>query len=468
MDEILDHRKNENAISKRDGWYQTSEGSSKRVITTKGWDIKVQWKDGTSNWIPLKDIKESNPLEVAEYATRASISDEPAFAWWVNPTLKRRNKIIKQVQHRLVKKSTKFGIKVPESVDEALRLDVENGNSLWQKAIEKELGNVRIAFKLLEQGERLPAGSKLIPYHIIFDVKLDLTRKARLVAGGHRNKNVPTFTTFSTVASRDRVRLMFLLAALNDLKLLSADIWNAYLNAKCRERVHVRCGAELFGEEHKGKFAVICRALYGLKTSGASWRQHLASEIRNVGFTNTKGDPDVYRRKASKASGEAYYEYMIVYVDDIICVSHEPEKWMKLLSNIYRLRDVGIPSKFLGSNIREWKYSDTEGHVKTCWALGSETYVKEACTIAERQMKNHNLEYPSTRRHGSNSPFSSASYRPELDATPYCNNDQVGVYQSMVGVLRWIVELGRIDIQLEVSLLSQYLVQPRIDRKSVV
>ena len=57
MDEILDHRKNENAIAKRDGWYRTSEGSSKRVITTKGWDIKVQWKDGTLNWIPLKDIK---------------------------------------------------------------------------------------------------------------------------------------------------------------------------------------------------------------------------------------------------------------------------------------------------------------------------------------------------------------------------------------------------------------------------
>ena len=461
MDDILDHRKSDLAIPKKEGWIRTPQGATKRVITTKGWDIKVQWQDGTSNWVPLRDIKEANPIEVAEYAVRAKIADEPAFAWWVGHTLRRRDKIIKQVRHRLAKKATKFGIKVPNSVKEALALDQENGNDLWKKAIEKELGNVRVAFKLLDEGERLPVGSKEIPYHIIFDVKLDLTRKARLVAGGHKNKNVPTFTTFSTVASRDSVRLLFLIAALNDLDLLSADIGNAYLNAKCRERVHVRCGAELFGQEHEGKWAVICRALYGLKTSGASWRQHLANEIRNMGFINTKGDPDVYRRKASRPSGETYYEYLIVYVDDIICVSHQPQKWMDILAATYRLRDVGVPKKFLGSNIIKWKYTDHSGLTRDCWALGSETYVKEACTVAERQMKQHNLNYPSTRRHGSNSPFSSAAYRPELDASTFCNDALTSVFQNMVGVLRWIVELGRIDIQHEVSLLSQYLVQPR-------
>ena len=76
-------------------------------------------------------------------------------------------------------------------------------------------------------------------------------------------------------------------------------------------------------------------------------------------------------------------------------------------------------------------------------------------------MKTHNLQYPSSRRHGSNSPFSSASYRPELDASTFCTPELIAVYQNMVGVLRWIVELGRIDIQQEVLLLSQYLVQPR-------
>ena len=132
------------------------------------------------------------------------------------------------------------------SVDEAMELDKTNGNTLWFDAIQKELKNVIVAFKLLEPGEQLPVGSKLIPYHIIFDVKLDLTRKARLVAGGHRNKDVPAHTTFSTVASRDSVRIMFLIAAINNLNILTTDVGNVYLNATCREKVHVKCGKELF------------------------------------------------------------------------------------------------------------------------------------------------------------------------------------------------------------------------------
>ena len=92
--------------------------------------------------------------------------------------------------------------------------------------------------------------------------------------------------------------------------------------------------------------------------------------------------------------------------------------------------------------------------------MGSSTYVTEAANVIERLMNKHNLKYPSTRRHGSNSPFSSASYRPELDATELCNEELHTVFQNIIGILKWIVELGRIDINLEVSSLSQYLAGP--------
>ncbi len=71
---------------------------------------------------------------------------------------------------------------------------------------------------------------------------------------------------------------------------------------------------------------------------------------------------------------------------------------MNILQATYRLRDVGIPTKFLGSNIRQWKYTDDEGITQKCWALGSETYVKEACKVAEGQMKTHysNILVPGT------------------------------------------------------------------------
>ena len=62
-----------------------------------------------------------------------------------------------------------------------------------------------IAFQVLEKDEPSPLGYKRIPYHFIFDVKHDFTRKARLVAGGNRNPDVAPHLSYSSVASRERV-----------------------------------------------------------------------------------------------------------------------------------------------------------------------------------------------------------------------------------------------------------------------
>ena len=124
--------------------------------------------------------------------------------------------------------------------------------------------NVRISFELLEEGEKPSPGSKFIPHHLVFDVKFDLTRKSRLVAGGHVNKEIKPHTTFSIVVSRDSVRLALILASLNELSVLSADIGNAYLNAPNRERVHTICTPILLGPENTGKIVVITHALYDL------------------------------------------------------------------------------------------------------------------------------------------------------------------------------------------------------------
>ena len=53
------------------------------------------------------------------------------------------------------------------------------------------------------------------------------------------------------------------------------------------------------------------------------------------------------------------------------------------------------------------------------------------------------------------------SYRPELDITPELISTDAAYYQSLVGILRWIVEIGRVDLCLEVSLMSSHLALPR-------
>lgn len=88
MHEICNHRKSDKAILISDG-FVTSGSTPKPVITTKGWDLKIKWKDGLTDWIPLTQIKEANPIEVAEYAFAQKINKEPAFNWWVTKVLRK-------------------------------------------------------------------------------------------------------------------------------------------------------------------------------------------------------------------------------------------------------------------------------------------------------------------------------------------------------------------------------------------
>jgi hypothetical protein len=188
--------------------------------STIGWQLCCQWKDGSSSWVNLADLKEYHPIEVAEYAKIIGIDHEPAFNWWVPHILKKRDRIISLVKKRspqFLKRTHKFGIEVPKTVKETLELDTKNGNTLWADTIAKEMKDVRVAFEILPDGQSAPIGYQKIPCHMIFNVKMeDFRRKARLVAGGHRTEG-PTTITYDSVVSRETVHIALLMAALNDL-----------------------------------------------------------------------------------------------------------------------------------------------------------------------------------------------------------------------------------------------------------
>jgi len=221
----------------------------------------VRWRDGSETWVPLKDMKESHPVECAEFARAKGIDDEVAFAYWVPFTLRKRDVIIAAVKTRCRKTSHKYGIELPESVEHAYRLDEKNGNDFWRKAIEKEMHNVGIAFQILEEGKSAPVGWRPVTGHLVFDVKMDYTRKARWVLDGHKTP-APSGSTYAGVVSRESVRIALTYAALNDMDVTAADIRNAYLQAPSSQKDYITCGAE-FGLENVGKKALIRRALYG-------------------------------------------------------------------------------------------------------------------------------------------------------------------------------------------------------------
>ena len=160
---------------------------------------------------------------------------------------------------------------------EARSIDEENGDTLWMDAVRLEMKNARVAFKEYDGNPEQLIGFKQITAHLSFYVKLgeNFRRKARLVADGHK-MDTPASMTYSTVVSRDSVRILLMIAALNDLAVKGADIQNAFLTSPTKERVWLRAGPEFGNDE--GKVYVVVRALYGMKSASASFRSFMAEK----------------------------------------------------------------------------------------------------------------------------------------------------------------------------------------------
>ena len=243
---------------------------------------------------------------------------------------------------------------------------------------------------------------------------------------------------------------------LNTLNILICDIGNAHLNAPNREKVHVKVGSELFFEpENTGKYAIIQRALYGLKTAATARRSHLQDTIINVlGYKPTYADSDVYFKERSRKDGTRYYSYLVIYVDDVLCIDDNPRIIIDHIASVSRVKDSSIqePSRYLGMNMRKWNYTAMNGDSMSAYTLRALTYIKEAVRIVKKNCLSYNLTYK--QKTGFDScPFSHQNYRLELDTMEYCDEIKATLFQNFIGMLRWSYKLGRVDILHEISLL---------------
>ena len=190
MKGIIDFKRDDAvAVPKSDMYVVTSRGQKKMRKTTVGWKLLVQWADDSESWIALKDMKEAHPVELAEFAKAREIADEPAFAWWVPYTMRKRDIILSKIKARIRKTTHKYGVEVPTGIEHAHRLDRENGNSLWRDALAKEMTEVGVAFEVLAEGQKAPPGWSKVTGHLVWDLKMDFTRKARWVLDGHKTPN---------------------------------------------------------------------------------------------------------------------------------------------------------------------------------------------------------------------------------------------------------------------------------------
>ena len=213
LSEIVDHRVLPDAIPQSQGTYENAYGVKRKKVTTRGWQILVEWRDGCTDWIELKDLKESYPVELAMYAENHNITDEPVFAWLVPYVLKKQKRILQKVKTKSYWSRThKYGIRISKNIKEAIEIDREAGNTLWMDAIKLEMKNVRVAFEEFDGNPNSLVGYTQITGHLVFNVKLgeNFRRMARHCADGHKT-GAPASVTYSTVVARDSVRIFLLL-----------------------------------------------------------------------------------------------------------------------------------------------------------------------------------------------------------------------------------------------------------------
>ena len=284
----------------------------------------VAWEIGEITDEPLSLIAADDPVACAEHAKKHDLLHLDGWKRLKNiaKNQKQLTRAINQYKIRQVRRSAvyQFGFLIPKDYKQALQLDEQNGNSKWYDATKLEMDQINEykVFQYHGKAQYDPKSRKvsnaLIGYqkirvHLIFPVLLDGRHKARLVAGGH----LTIESIYSGVVSIRSLRLVIFLAKLNNREVWGADIGNAYLEAKTKEKLYIVAGPEF--EEPEGHILVVYKALYGLKNSGLRWSQKINDIMLDMGFSPCKADPCVWLRKSKCATK---YEYVAIYVDDCL------------------------------------------------------------------------------------------------------------------------------------------------------
>ena len=102
--------------------------------------------------------------------------------------------------------------------------------------------------------------------------------------------------------------------------MCAAGIRNDYIQVHLSCKEYIICGAD-FGLENVGRVALIHRDLYGGKSDGADFTNHLRSCIQHLDLVSCPANPYVWMRPDIQVDGSEYYEYVLLYTNDALALS---------------------------------------------------------------------------------------------------------------------------------------------------
>jgi hypothetical protein len=150
-----------------------------------------------------------------------------------------------------------------------------------------------------------------------------------------------------------------------------------------------------------------------------------------------------------------YLEYILIYVDDIICVYHDPGAPLAKFDENFKMKEgsIQVPTFYVGAKLKKTVLPN--GVV--AWGMSSRNYVQSPVQNVQEYL----VALPGDQKllKKASGPFE-GGYNPELYDSPELDPTRANLYQSQIGILLCCVELGRIDIITEVSMLSSQLFLP--------
>ena len=193
------------------------------------------------------------------------------------------------------------------------------------------------------------------------------------------------------MVSWDSVRVLLTIAALNDVNILGADVQNAFLTAPIKEKCWMIAGSEFGSEE--GKTFLVVKALYGLKLAIFSFRSYLAEKLASMGFQSSTADPDVWLSAATKSDGESYYEYVLMYVDDILAIFCDAQAILNEIQGTFKYKNdkIEAPEYYLRAKLQKKNLNSLQ-----CWTITSQDYVKVAVKNVEETIKKSSRRLPTS------------------------------------------------------------------------
>ena len=211
-----------------------------------------------------------------------------------------------------------------------------------------------------------------------------------------------------------------------------------------------------FGKDAR-KSAVIVRALYGHKSAEAAFRSHPTRCMESLGYQSCKADPNLWLKPEIRPEdGIRYYSYLLYHVDDILYIHYNADAVLERLHKAFPLK-VGYvePDMYLGAKLCKTRLHNGIW----AWAVSAAKYVQEAvrnCILHLSSNYGGNYRMPKKAEN----PFKTG-YDPELDTSSELDSDAVSYYLMIIGILKWMIESGRINIITKVSLLSSHVALPR-------